>query len=498
MPHRRPGGRTLRCVELQADRFAEIAGRPLPQLNRRDVAIALLKIPSPDALVSLPGLRRAMMAAGNPLSAAFWDSAEQVLTKIKDADATFGDVHAWIEATGTEPAGIIGLHVWDEQAERSPLQEEMHARLVHHLEEQLAAGAIDPDRLVTGDQAARHQYLALQERWMTTPLPDGRVPMTVLLDEQDDEFLADWAEADAHALSTLEQVLNEAGDRPVPQGELSAASSRIREDIAREGWPGELLIALSGETAATLPADDTNLWVSVAASVPSPAGPDLEEAEPAEFDDAFGLTGAESIEEVNGFGAEDEITTALAAVCSLDHYDWLAVLTALIRGGPGTPASAADLARYVRDFDPDEFTPEDEADLDEDDLTAPGEGSYLDDDEFDELGVEGLFLPVTVAWSIIGAIDSDDRLTALGWWGLPEAMRRVWSSLTGRAGRRVTRGELLIGRGQQGPQVLAPDPDPRRLEHPQQQVRRVGRTARQRTQPRLAQPGRPVIGKALG
>jgi hypothetical protein len=30
-------------------------------------------------------------------------------------------------------------------------------------------------------------------------------------------------------------------------------------------------------------------------------------------------------------------------------------------------------------------------------------------------------------WSVLGAIDEDDRLTALGWWGLPEAMRRAWS-----------------------------------------------------------------------
>ena len=50
----------------------------------------------------------------------------------------------------------------------------------------------------------------------------------------------------------------------------------------------------------------------------------------------------------------DELSAAIAAVCALDHFDWLAVMSALVSGGPGTPASAADLARYVRDFDPDE------------------------------------------------------------------------------------------------------------------------------------------------
>jgi hypothetical protein len=116
-------------------------------------------------------------------------------------------------------------------------------------------------------------------------------------------------------------------------------------------------------------------------------------------------------------------------------------MSALVTGGPGTPASAADLARYVRDFDPDEVIGTDlgragdgpqegipggiglaEAELDGGELD-----DYVDDDDFDELSVEGLFLHVTAMWSVLGAIDSDDRLTPLGWWGLPEAMRRAWA-----------------------------------------------------------------------
>jgi hypothetical protein len=41
--------------------------------------------------------------------------------------------------------------------------------------------------------------------------------------------------------------------------------------------------------------------------------------------------------------------------------------------------------------------------------------------------MEGLFLPVASLWQVLGAIDDDERLTALGWWGLPEAMLRVWA-----------------------------------------------------------------------
>src|SRR6202051_1622570 len=133
--------------------MADLADRPLSGLTRRDVALALLTVPAADALASLPGIRRGMLAAGNPLSAAFWSSAEAILHTIDDDEATVGDVRTWLEATGTEPNGIIGLHVWDDQSERSQLAAEMHTRLVSHLEDQLAAGEIDPDLLATADPA---------------------------------------------------------------------------------------------------------------------------------------------------------------------------------------------------------------------------------------------------------------------------------------------------------------------------------------------------------
>ena len=394
-------------MNLDADRVAELAARPLSDLTRRDVALALLTVPSADALVSLPSIRRGLLAAGNPLSAVFWSSAEGILDKISDSDATVGDVRTWLEATGTEPNGIIGLHVWDEQSERSQLAAEMHTRLVSHLEDRLAAGEIDPDLLVAADPAACRAYIALQERWMTSPLPDGRVPMDVLLDEKDEEFLAEWDAADAEALAAVGELLDQVGGRPLPDAELRAAAGRLRDHIARPGWPGELLIACGDMRPAGLPAEDAELWLRLAAGVASPAGPD----------DWTGPGGGETADELS------ETDTALAAICAIDHFDWLAVITALAVGGPGTPASAADLAGYVRDYDPDaeeaDQEDEDEDDYDLDDLD--------DDAEFDELGMEGLFLPVTSLWQVLGAIDDDDRLTPLGWWGLPEAMRRVWA-----------------------------------------------------------------------
>ena len=435
-----PGRRTLRGVELEADRVAELAGRPLGELRRRDVAIALLSVTADDALASLPGIRRGLLAAGNPLSAPFWDSAEAILIKIRDHDATFGDVHGWLEATGTEPTGIIGLHVWEEPAQRSPLQEEMHTRLVTYLEECLAAGRIDPDKLAAGDAGERREYITLQEQWMTTPLPDGRVPMTALLDEQDEAFLADWAAADAEALTALRAMLQAAGDRPLPAAELSSATARLREAIASPGWPGQMLVSFSGRNADSLPPDDAEMWLTLATSVASPQGDPLSE-EDKEFARAMEWAEDEDLDfgdEDSGLDDDDddddepdEMSAAMAAVAALDHFDWLAVMSALITGGPGTPASAADLARYVRDFDPGELaalTGADDDDEDEEFDSADFE-DYGDDelDEFDELSIEGLFLHVTTMWSVLGAIDEDDRLTPLGWWGLPEAMQRAWS-----------------------------------------------------------------------
>ena len=245
--------------------------------------------------------------------------------------------------------------------QRSPLQEEMHARLVSYLEECLAAWG-QTDKLAAGDAGERREYLTLQEQWMTTPLPDGRVPMTALLDEQDEAFLADWAAADAEALSALRAMLQTAGDRPLPADDVAAAAARLRADVARPGWPGHMLISFSGRNEDALPPDDAEMWLTLATSVASPQGDPLSE-EDKEFARAMEWAEDEDLDFGDGDnrpGDEDddepdEMSAAMAAVAAFDHLDWLAVMSALITGGPGTPASAADLARYVSDFDPGEL-----------------------------------------------------------------------------------------------------------------------------------------------
>ena len=469
--------RTLRGVELQADRVADLAHRRVAELRRRDVAIALLSVPAADALASLPTIRRGLLAAGNPLSAPFWDSAETILQKISEHDATFGDVHGWLEATGTEPTGIIGLHVWAEPATRSPLQEEMHARLVGHLEELLAAGEIDPDRLATGDEDARREYVTLQERWMTSPLPDGRVPMTVLLDEQDEAFLADWAAADAEARAALHSMLAAAGERPLPAADLRAAVAKLRGDIAQPGWPGQMLVSFSGRNADSLPSDDAELWLTLATSVAAPQGGPLSD-EDKEFARAMEWAEEEDLE----FGDDlddDERTTTSPTSCrrrsrrsapSITSTGWRSCRrwspaarerpprrptwpgtsgTSIPSRSSASPWSTTTSRsprpspRSMRRTPTPTTMPtsrsrsgvevDDDDDFDkaallfEDADFGAGDFDEDDDEDFDELSIEELFLNVTAMWSVLGAIDSDDRLTPLGWWGLPEAMSRAWT-----------------------------------------------------------------------
>ena len=140
------------------------------------------------------------------------------------------------------------------------------------------------------------------------------------------------------------------GDRPLPREDLRRASARLRAEIARPGWPGKLLIECSGMRAKDLPADDAELWLRLAAGVASPQGPD--DWDRPGLDD----------------GEPDEAESELTAICAIDHFDWLAAITALVEGGPGTSASAADLAAYVRDYDPEDTDddPDDGADADED------------------------------------------------------------------------------------------------------------------------------------
>ncbi|MEU8361985.1 hypothetical protein AB0C27_38790 [Nonomuraea sp. NPDC048882] len=371
------------------------AGRPASGITRRDVARALLAVPSGVALVALPDLRRAMMAAGNPLSVAFWESAKATLGSIEAGVATVGDVQRWVESTGTEPILVTpGYFVWPEEDERGPVATEMFARLVAYLEERVEAGEVDPDALATGDRAARQTYEELQERWLSTPLPDGRVPGFAVSDEQDEELFAAWDEEEAFALSELRRIMAELPERPeLPAEELEAAATRLRALLDLPGYPGSVLRACAGFDERPVPDDDVELWLAVAAGVAGPVS-DLSE-------------GGDVLEEFADLDGElGEEDTALANLCAIQHADWLAGVAALVRLGPGVLASPERMARLI----------------------AESEDIDIDDQDEDDLGAtEGLFASVVSLWGHLGIVDGSEVLTRLGWWGLPQALERAWS-----------------------------------------------------------------------
>src|SRR4029077_20516920 len=99
--------------------------------------------------------------------------------------------------------------------------------------------------------------------------------------------------------------------------------------------------------------DDEELWLTLATSVASPEGGPLSEedrefARAMEWAEDEDLKFGAALDEPGTDGEPDELSAAIAAVCALDHFDWLAVSSALVTGGPGAPAAPPPLATCGR------------------------------------------------------------------------------------------------------------------------------------------------------
>ena len=79
---------------------------------------------------------------------------------------------------------------------------------------------------------------------------------------------------------------------------------------------------------------------------------------------------------------------------------WLTTVAALTLWGPGTQADPPALATYI----------------------VESEGG-------DAKALEAALRPVVDRWRALGALDVTERLTPLGWWGLPEAQLRAWAAV---------------------------------------------------------------------
>lgn len=353
------------------------------------MALALLGVPTTQALDALPELRRTLPRADDSLSPVFWDSAAAVLADIDGGRASEGAVRRWLESTGTEPIGLIGGgFAWPDADERGPVGREMHARLVAHLEGLVQAGDIDADGLAAGHDDAWQAYEQAQLTWLTSPLPDGRTPMWAVDDEDTDAFLAAWDEADADAAEILRGELSTIGQRRCPVSELRAECARLRRLLPDGAWPYDLLQAASGLDATALPADDRELWLALAGGV---------------------VVCQDDVP-----GGDDE---AVAAWYALDHLAWIGAVATLARAGPGAGADADSLAHYAAAFDPG----------DDDAVGAVALEFGGDATHDDEVALELGFQTVTLLWRALGAIDVDERLTHLGWWGVPDATVDAWS-----------------------------------------------------------------------
>jgi len=194
-------------------------------------------------------------------------------------------------------------------------------------------------------------------------------------DEDDDELIRQWEEAERECIDVLREALPEVRAATPPEDAIQAAATEIRRAVDNGEYPWRHLVQAAG-WARNLPDDDRELWL--------------------------GATGAlTSLRDESGLDTETE-----ASLIALELADWVGAVIGLVRAGVGAYAEPRDLVRYIDDC------PEVDGETDPDDAAF----------------VESVFYTVTAGWRATGALDRDDRLTPLGWWGLPRALGWAWNT----------------------------------------------------------------------
>src|SRR5688500_925419 len=94
-----------------------------------------------------------------------------------------------------------------------------------------------------------------------------------LFDEDDEEFLAAWDEADRQAAAVLQDACATVFDSVAPAAELRAAAAALRTGLAERRWPYEYWVNACG-WGDEVPDMDLVLWVgAVAATISPPMDP---------------------------------------------------------------------------------------------------------------------------------------------------------------------------------------------------------------------------------
>jgi hypothetical protein len=192
-------------------------------------------------------------------------------------------------------------------------------------------------------------------------------------DEEIDELLDAWDQLDREAAAYLDDHLPATGE--IPDLELARATRGLRDGVARGVWPfGYFVHALDWTTG--VPGRARTAWLEAAAATISPPNDPLIDVE------------------------------KQSAVMALDHTDWLGMVIGLVQRGVGAEFSAGLVQEDVDALENIEGEVED----------REGQLSVL----------ETAVATLSPLWQALSVLDESDRLTALGRWGLPRGLRRVW------------------------------------------------------------------------
>ena len=195
-------------------------------------------------------------------------------------------------------------------------------------------------------------------------------------DELEDQWIAEWDQAEHDAVEVLRNALRQYRAQPRPGDQLTEAAATVRTRLREGGHPLDWVRRAAAMINDPAPDDDTELLIQLASATISPR-------------------------EETGLDVEEE-----SLLMSLEHADWLGAIISTVRDGPGADASPDALVDGIRNC-PEVVTE-----------------SGIDFDE--ESHLEAAFWIIALPWQVIGLIDPDQRLTALGQWILPRALAPSW------------------------------------------------------------------------
>lgn len=204
--------------------------------------------------------------------------------------------------------------------------------------------------------------------------PGGGPSPTGPEDDPDDEaFLRAWEAVEQEAAGVVADALAPERGKPAPDDAASEAARTVRAAIQADAYPVSWVAQAAGLGSAP-PDDDAELLPECAAATISPR-------------------------EETGLDLEEE-----SMLLALEPADWAGTVIELARQGTGAPARPRDLVAAI-------------------DRCPEIGGATAGED----LGiVEAALSTAQLAWTGLGLVDHEDRLTEVGAWVLPRALTRAW------------------------------------------------------------------------